>query len=371
MSPLNEQVKRTKFEGNFNIAKLTCLSFLFLPFLLNSFRSANDKSNLFPLSVDNIIDFLTIEKSSFLGYLSTIVIKFSFLVLPILTITIFEMVNKKPFKLINFNETSIGKITKSVGRKFADIWYYLIHIIQGQFSFITIFLTLGLASINSNLNESFSIFYKKIFPLESTEFSATLILILFIFIIDFCSYWEHRISHTVPFLWELHEFHHSATEMTIISVSREIPLQVLISSVFSIPIRALTSLLTIQFLTQGLILPFILFTLNLAYDYFNNVLGHSSLKLIYPKPITNILMSPSLHWLHHSANPNHFNSNYGQKFVFWDKMFGSYLDHTHLTDIDGYGVKDSEYNKYHPIYSYAILPVLRLIRRGRIFLGYR
>ena len=34
----------------------------------------------------------------------------------------------------------------------------------------------------------------------------------------------------------------------------------------------------------------------------------------------------------------------------------------HLKNIKGYGDPKSEYNKYHPIYSYTILPTLKLIR---------
>ena len=45
-------------------------------------------------------------------------------------------------------------------------------------------------------------------------------------------------------------------------------------------------------------------------------------------------MSPSLHWLHHSDNSNHYDSNFGMNFCFWDKMFGTYLDETNLQDME-------------------------------------
>ena len=51
-------------------------------------------------------------------------------------------------------------------------------------------------------------------------------------------------------------------------------------------------------------------------------------------------MSPALHWIHHSINPNHYDKNLGMKFPFWDKLFGTYLDESHLKDIHAYGVEN-------------------------------
>ena len=96
---------------------------------------------------------------------------------------------------------------------------------------------------------------------------------------------------------------------------------------------------------------------------FYAVLGHCSVKILYPKPFSYIFLSPSLHWLHHSTNPKHFNSNIGNVFVFWDKLFGTYLDESNLKDIKAFGIKYSQYNKYHPLYSYAILPFQKIFRR--------
>ena len=50
-------------------------------------------------------------------------------------------------------------------------------------------------------------------------------------------------------------------------------------------------------------------------------------------------LSPSLHLIHHSNNPKHFDKNFGFVFVFWDKLFGTYLDETNLKEIHGFGVE--------------------------------
>ena len=96
-------------------------------------------------------------------------------------------------------------------------------------------------------------------------------------------------------------------------------------------------------------------------------LGHSTTKIIFPKPFSYVFASPSLHWLHHSTNPNHFEKNFGRVFCIWDRLFGTYLDESHIKDITGFGVGKSEYNNYHPLYSYYILPINILIKKFKMF----
>ena len=96
-------------------------------------------------------------------------------------------------------------------------------------------------------------------------------------------------------------------------------------------------------------------------------LGHSSLKLIFPKPFSYIYLSPSLHWLHHSRDEKHWQCNFGEKYPFWDKLFGTYLDESHLNEVTHYGIHGgSEYNNHHPLYSYTIVPVLKILRRTNL-----
>jgi hypothetical protein len=37
-----------------------------------------------------------------------------------------------------------------------------------------------------------------------------------------------------------------------------------------------------------------------------------------------IIVTPSHHRVHHAINPEYIDKNYGQIFIFWDKLFGSY-----------------------------------------------
>ena len=71
-------------------------------------------------------------------------------------------------------------------------------------------------------------------------------------------------------------------------------------------------------------------------------------------------MSPSLHLLHHSNNPEHYECNFSMVFPFWDTLFGTYIGEDRVNEITGFGIVNSEYNQRHPLYSYFIIPIKRL-----------
>ena len=226
------------------------------------------------------------------------------------------------------------------------------------------FGSLGIAGVSDSFSNLLNSIFDKIVPFGFD--SGYLILILFIGMLfhDFSTYVSHRLSHI--FFWELHEFHHSATEMNIFNLYRASVLEVTLMALIVLPINLLPLSIMNKALAEGQWLVFITYLLayNLVGQFFS-YLGHSSVKIIFPKPISYLFLSPSLHWLHHSDNPDHYGKNFGSIFTIWDKAFGTYLDESHLKDIKSFGVKNSEYNKHHPLYSFYILPVIKLIKKYR------
>jgi alkylglycerol monooxygenase len=64
-----------------------------------------------------------------------------------------------------------------------------------------------------------------------------------------------------------------------------------------------------------------------------------------PKWLEYVFITPSLHGVHHASDEKYLDKNYGDVFVFWDKMFGTFQ-------------KEEEAPKYgltHPIGSYSFL----------------
>ena len=104
----------------------------------------------------------------------------------------------------------------------------------------------------------------------------------------------------------MHEFHHSATEMTLLNIYRDLPLVKSIIYPITIPLTALTSVLFAMSLSQNYQIPVAIFILVRTIGQSVTILGHSSLKVIYPKPISLIFFSPACHWIHHSINKENY-----------------------------------------------------------------
>ena len=363
----NRVLSRTK--KNFSLS----WAVLLIPFLFISFRLAsssvggNYASEKFTNYLDPsyLVSLLGFNSSNIGGIGLTIFIKFIFIALPIISLTIFEFYNSKGLFLSKFRDTSLGKIRDSEGYKNADYWYYILYLATSQFQILVVFLTLGLININYSLETWFHNIYESLVQVPQKGILPSLIMVIAILISDLIEYAVHRIQHKVPFLWDLHEFHHSPTEMTLLSKDRGTLLDQVFTFPIFAPISTLIALLINESLKSGFLMPFLIYMLYAFMIIFTEHLGHSSTKVIFPKPISYFWMSPSLHWIHHSNNPEHYDSNLGMRFPFWDKLFGTYIDETHLEEIYSYGVDDSQYNKFHPLYSFSILPVLKIVKRVR------
>ena len=264
--------------------------------------------------------------------------------------------------------TSIGRIFKARDNG-ADLIYFAIHLAMGAFPKLVFLVTFGGISIMTGLGSYFSDLYKDIVPNYSSVTVATFIFLVCILIEDFFHFFKHYLAHKIQFLWDLHEFHHSATEMTILNAKRNLPLQEVFTNPIAIPFEALTYLLILNFIKLDLIFPIILYGGWVSLTLVLNALGHSSSVVIFPKPIRYILMSPSLHWIHHSDSEEHYDSNFGERFVFWDKLFGSYKDEKQIENIKGFGVKGSQYLNYNPFYSFLVLPFVKLSKRMKFLIS--
>ena len=336
---------------------------LILPFFISTVKNSLGLLNSSKIGGDinkilNIIDF---NSSSFEGGIKVFAIVFAFRILlyllPFIIITFAELKNN------SFKNTSLGRLGRSEGYRFADIWYLGINLLINRVNQITLFLTFGMSALNQGISNKFHNIYQSIFPYPNSVFTATLLLIIVLLINDFKDYANHWIGHKYPIFWDLHEFHHSASQMTILSQQRGFAIDGVLKGFFFIPITAFTGLLLSEYVLQGYLFPISLYILDSIMEVFFTYIGHSSLKLVYPKPLSYIYLSPSLHWLHHSINKEHWGCNLGEKYAIWDFIFGTYLDESHLDEIKGYGVESSEYNKHHPLYAYSLTPILKILKR--------
>jgi sterol desaturase/sphingolipid hydroxylase (fatty acid hydroxylase superfamily) len=146
---------------------------------------------------------------------------------------------------------------------------------------------------------------------------------------NFFSYWIHRLYHT-PVFWNLHRFHHAATELNFVTMWRFHPAEpILVVLTFISPlvlIRASDSTLTIAFVIS----------------YFINFCQHSDINWDWGWIGRWIFGSPYVHQLHHSIDAEHQGKNFSA-CPLWDHVFGTWYEGEKRPS--AYGALDHAYNE--------------------------
>lgn len=154
-------------------------------------------------------------------------------------------------------------------------------------------------------------------------FSNVIVTILLWLSLDFGRFLAHYLLHRVAFLWEFHKFHHSAEYLNPITDYRVHPVEALMFTSFGSFFAGLVMALLIYLFPNGTQQYFIL-NINAGVFIFNLYanLRHSHIWLSFPTWLSNILISPAMHQIHHGKNPDYHNKNLGIAFALWDKIFG-------------------------------------------------
>lgn len=129
------------------------------------------------------------------------------------------------------------------------------------------------------------------------------------------AYLVHWIEHKVPVLWRFHLIHHSDTWIDTTSANRHHPGESIIRFAFTtLGVLIVGSPMWLVFLYQ---------TLSVVATQFN----HANLSL--PKKLDTFLsyfiVSPDMHKVHHHYVLPYTDSNYGNIFSVWDRLFGTFM----------------------------------------------
>ncbi len=149
--------------------------------------------------------------------------------------------------------------------------------------------------------------------LEPSALASAGLVVVNLLAVDFLYYWYHRAQHRYPFLWAIHELHHSDTELNATSSYRtywlEIPVQ---SMLVTTPTLVVFGGLGTRHAT-----------IVLACSLFFLIFSHANLRLSMG-PLTAWLIGPQVHRIHHSRLPGHRDTNFAQYFPCLDRVFGSF-----------------------------------------------
>ncbi|MDP7078959.1 MAG: sterol desaturase family protein [Candidatus Undinarchaeales archaeon] len=139
---------------------------------------------------------------------------------------------------------------------------------------------------------------------------TTVVVVLF----DAWMYLWHRMNHRIRILWRFHRIHHTDDAMDVSTAWRFHPGELVLSAAAGLFIIALFGL-TLQDLLvyETLMLPVI-------------YLHHSDFYLPgrVDRLLRTVLVTPWMHWVHHSNKGRELNSNYGSILSVWDRIGGSF-----------------------------------------------
>ena len=136
-----------------------------------------------------------------------------------------------------------------------------------------------------------------------------------LFLDFFGAYLAHYVEHKVKPLWMIHLVHHTDHKVDTTTANRHHPIESLIRFVFTLfGVFVVGTPIAIVMLYQSLSLIATQFT-------------HANIKL--PKKVDHILsfvlVSPDMHKIHHHYRLPYTDSNYGNIFAIWDRIFGTYM----------------------------------------------
>ncbi len=136
-------------------------------------------------------------------------------------------------------------------------------------------------------------------------------------------YWlNHYLSHRIPFLWEFHKVHHSATTLTPLSNYRVHPVYAIIFTNAVAVFVGMAHAATHYILGVDVGLTAYAMALYVYMTLYGH-LQHSQLWIPFTGIAGYIFHSPAHHQIHHSTNPAHFNKNFGDSLVIFDWLFGT------------------------------------------------
>ena len=129
------------------------------------------------------------------------------------------------------------------------------------------------------------------------------------------AYLAHLIEHKVKFLWRFHLIHHTDTWVDTTSANRHHPGESIIRFVFTtLGVLIVGSPMWMVFMYQ---------TLSVVSTQFT----HANIAL--PKKLDAFLsyfiVSPNMHKIHHHYTLPYTDSNYGNIFSVWDRLFGTFM----------------------------------------------
>lgn len=140
----------------------------------------------------------------------------------------------------------------------------------------------------------------------------TILGLLFLDLIG--AYLAHYVQHKTNWMWRFHLIHHTDTWVDTTSANRHHPGESVIRFAFTI--------LGVWIVGSPMWLVFLYQSLSVVFSQFNH--ANISIPKKLDKVLSYVIVSPDMHKVHHHYMLPHTDSNYGNIFSIWDRIFGTF-----------------------------------------------
>lgn len=126
-------------------------------------------------------------------------------------------------------------------------------------------------------------------------------------------YIAHRILHKVAWMWKFHMIHHSDTQVDATTGSRHHPGDYLIREIFAIAAVILFGIPVYLYVFYRIC--------SILFTYVTH--ANISFPVWLDKLVSFVFVSPNMHKFHHHFERPWTDTNFGNIFSFWDRIFGT------------------------------------------------
>lgn len=149
-----------------------------------------------------------------------------------------------------------------------------------------------------------------------------------VMLLDFVGAWLiHWIQHKVKWMWKFHLIHHSDTTVDVTTGLRHHPGETLFRIFFTI----------LGVLLIGIPIGIVMFYQSLSVLFAHLTHANINIPRKMDRILSYIFITPNMHKVHHHYRQPLTDTNYGNIFAIWDRVFGTYAEVNDTSEIK-YGI---------------------------------
>jgi sterol desaturase/sphingolipid hydroxylase (fatty acid hydroxylase superfamily) len=173
--------------------------------------------------------------------------------------------------------------------------------------------------------------------------AARIIVVFLLF--DIWMYYWHMANHEFSFFWLFHRAHHSDIAMDTTTALRFHPGELILSSFIRLPI-----LILIGMNFGELVLFEVILNISTLFHHSNIALPET-----WDRLLRIIIVTPNMHRVHHSVEPDEKKSNYTSFLSLWDRLAGTFRVRGDSRNIT-LGLLSYREEKYQRLWGFLITP---------------